>query len=292
MATRAATRRRSRSTNLRALVKLWADLFDEHDLLSYASAIALQAFIAAVALLLLTLGVLHATHEESVWTNRAGPAIQAHVLEPVFAGINATVLTIFSGSSAGLIVFAAALALWEVSGAVRACMGALNRIYDIDDPRPWWIRFPISFGLAAALIAALLGAMFLIMVLRNSVHGGWGFPFAIVRWAGAILLVGLAFELLVRFAPAERRPKKWVTAGTAVVIVGWIVQSLIYAWYVRSVANFRTPVGSLSVFFVTTSYLYVASIILLVAMELDEQLRKDAASPRRRGMLDLVRGVF
>jgi membrane protein len=291
VATRAASH--SRGASFRALVDLWVDLFDEHDLLTYASAIALQALIAAVALLLLTLGVLHAVGEETVWTNRAGPAIQAHVLEPVYAGINATVLTIFSGSSTGLIVFAAALALWEVSGAVRACSGALNRIYgDLEDARPWRVRTPVSFAIAAVLIAALLGALVLIMILRDAVHGGWSIPFAIVRWVGAVLLVGIAFELLVRFAPAERRPKRWVTAGTALVIVGWIVQSLIFAWYVRSLANFRTPVGSLAVFLVSVMFVYIASIVLLVAIELDEQLRKDAADRRRRGMLGLVRALF
>jgi membrane protein len=271
---------------------MWIELFDEHDILTYASAIAMQAFIAAIALALLVLGILHEVGDEQVWTNRAAPAIQAHVLEPVFAGINATVLTIFSGSSAGLIAFAAVLAIWEVSGVVRACMGALDRIYDTTDDRPFWIRTPLSWALATALIAALLGAIALTMLARSAVHGSWGVPFAVARWVGSVLLLGIAFELLVRFAPAERRPKRWVTAGTMLLVVAWIVQSLIFAWYVRSIANFRTPVGSLAVVLVVAMYVYVGAIVLLVAMELDEQLRKDAASPRRRGMLGLVRGLF
>jgi membrane protein len=283
---------RTRGGNLRALVHLWVELFDEHDILTYASAIAMQAFIAGIALVLLMLGVLHETGEEQVWTNRVAPAVQAHVLEPVFAGINATVLTVFSGSSAGLIAFASLLAIWEVSGVVRACTGALDRIYGTTDDRPWWLRVPISWGLATALTAALLGAIALTMLARSTVHGSWGVPFAVARWLGAVLLIGGAFELLVRFAPAERRPKRWVTAGTALVVVAWIVQSLIFAWYVRSVANFRTPIGSLAVVFVVANYVYIGAIVLLVAMELDEQLRKDAASPRRRGMLQLVRGLF
>jgi membrane protein len=273
---------------MRALVDIWVDLFNEHNLLTYASAIAMQALVAGVALVLLVLGVLHATSEEEIWTNHFAPAVQTKVLEPVFAGINATVLTVFAGSSAGLIAFAAVLAIWEVSGVVRACMGALDQIYETQDDRPWWIRFPLSWGLATALIAAFLGALGLGVIARTSVHG---LPFAVLRWVGAVLLLAAAFELLVRFAPAEARPKRWVTAGTTLVVVLWIVQSLIFAWYVRSAANFRTPVGSLAMFFVLTSYLYVGAIVLLVAMELDEQLRRDVKS-RRRGMIDLVRGLF
>ena len=74
VATRTA---RTRSGNLRALVDLWVDLFDEHNLLTYASAIAMQALVAAVATVLLVLGVLHATAEEDIWTNHAAPAVQA-----------------------------------------------------------------------------------------------------------------------------------------------------------------------------------------------------------------------
>src|SRR5439155_89906 len=87
---------------------------------------------------------------------------------------------------------------------------------------PWWIRFPVSWGLATVLIAAVLGALGLGALARTGVHGSWGIPFAILRWVGAVLLLGAAFELLVRFAPAEARPKKWVTAGTTIVVVLWI----------------------------------------------------------------------
>ena len=40
-----------------------------------------------------------------------------------------------------------------------------------------------------------------------------------------------------------------------------------------------------------TSYVYVGAIVLLVAMELDEQLRRDVKSSRR-GMIELVRGLL
>jgi hypothetical protein len=44
------------------------------------------------------------------------------------------------------------------------------------------------------------------------------------------------------------------------------------------------------VYFLTT-YLYVAAIVLLVAGELDEQLRKELKGDDERGIIQLVRGV-
>jgi len=62
--------------------------------------------------------------------------VQNHVLPLVYAGIDETVQGLFDRDSSGLIVFASLLAIWEVSGAVRACIGALTRVYDAKETRP------------------------------------------------------------------------------------------------------------------------------------------------------------
>ena len=76
-------------------------------------------------------------------------------------------------------------------------------------------------------------------------------------------------------------------------VVGWIGETLIFTSYVRSVANFRTPVGSLEVFIFLATYFYIAAIVLLVAMELDELVRLDMQRPRnKQELLPLVAGVI
>jgi membrane protein len=270
---------------------MWVELFDRHDLLTYASAIALQALVAAVALVLLGLGVVGAAGREDIWRRHLGPAVQAKVLPFVYAGIDEVVEKIFSTHSGGLIAFASALAVWELSGVIRACMGALDRVYETDDSRPWWIRFPISFGLSLTTILGLGGAILLGYFIGNS-RGAWGVPELVARWAAAIVLIGVAFGLIVRYAPAERRAKRWTSAGAALVVVAWIVQSLIFRWYIGSVANFRTAVGSLTVVLVVTAYLYVGAIVLLVGIQLDELLRKDVQGDEERGILELVREIL
>jgi membrane protein len=171
-------------------------------------------------------------------------------------------------------------------------MGALSRIYDTEDERPWWIRFPISIGIALVLTSALVGSMLLATAARTAVHGAWSIPFTIFRWALAIALMIGAFGILVRFAPAERRTKRWSTGGAAVVVVAWLVQSVIFWLYLHHLANYRSPSGSLLGVYFLTTFLYVGAIVLLVGIELDEQLRKDVEGHEDRGILDLVRGVF
>ena len=58
-------------------------------------------------------------------------------------------------------------------------------------------------------------------------------------------------------------------------------EAVVFRWYLGSVANFETAVGSLTILLVVTAYFYVAAIILLVAIELDELLREDAGEAER-----------
>jgi membrane protein len=265
---------------VKAIVRLWVDLFAEHNLLTYASAIALRTFVAAVACVLFALGVLGEAHKQDLWRDTIGPAIADKVLVGVYIGIDQTVQKVFDSSSVGLIALASGLAVWEVSGIVRASMGALDQIHEREETRPWWIRFPLSFGLAVLLLAALLGAI--VLVWFGDAPGAWGVPVVIVRWAAAIALLAFAFEVIVRWAPAEHPPRRWATAGSLLVVVCWIGQTFLFGWYVRSLANFRTAVGSLEVFIFLATFFYIAAIVLLVAMELDELVRKDVEKSERR----------
>jgi membrane protein len=280
-----------RWSSFKKIVRLWVDLFDRHSLLTYASAIALRMFIAAVACILFALGILGASHQQQLWRETIGPAIEPKVLPDVFAGIDETVNHVFSSSSAGLLALAAALAVWEVSGIVRAGIGALDEIYETPETRPFWIRFPLSWGLAVLVLAATLGAI--AIVWAGHLSGSWSIPVLILRWPAAVILIAFAFELIVRWGPDENRRVRWTSLGSALVVVGWIGETLIFGAYVRSVANFRTPVGSLEVFIFIATYFYIAAIVLLVAMELDELVRADMQRPRsRQQLLPLVAGVI
>ena len=277
--------------NFKKIVRLWVDLFGRHNLLTYASAIALRMFIAAVACALFALGILGASHQQQLWRQTIGPEIEPKVLPQVFDGIDQTVNRVFSSSTAELLALAAALAVWEVSGIIRASIGALDEIYETPESRPFWIRFPLSWGLSVLVLAATLGAVAIIWA--GHVSGSWSIPVLVLRWPAAVVLVAFAFQLIVHWGPDESRRARWTSLGSALVVVGWIGQTLIFGAYVRSVADFRTPVGSLEVFIFLATFFYVAAIILLVAMELDELVRADLQRPRNRQvLLPLVAGVI
>ncbi len=56
-------------------------------------------------------------------------------------------------------MFASIVALWYVSGSVRGAMTAMNTIYGCKETRSWQTRYPLSFGLAAAITLCVVGAL-------------------------------------------------------------------------------------------------------------------------------------
>ncbi len=272
---------------LQRFVRLWVDLFAKHELLDHASAIAFQVLKSLIPLTLLGLALLGAFGQEDVWTDSIAPAIKPHLQLPTFHAIDYGVEKIFRTNSAGLIVFATLLSLWYISGAVRAVIGGMNQIYETEDERRLPVRYGISFGLAACIALGVIGAL-VSTVLLGEVKGPLEVVTQIGRWILAIALLAVALGLLVRFGPAKHRSKKWISAGTILVIVSWIAATLIFELFVTDVANFKTATGELAVFLVLIGYVYTSSIILLVGVELDELLREDTAG--QRGVLHVLFG--
>jgi membrane protein len=245
-----------------------ADTFAEHNLLTYAAAIAFQGLVALVPLMLLGLGLLGATGHQEVWTRHIAPVIRGRVLPGVYRGIDETVTRILHHGTGGLIALSVVLSIWYLTAAMRAVIEALNRIHDVDDDRPWWHRLGIAAGLGTAAGAALYASALLV------IGGPRGIVLGLVRWVGAVVLLGLVVALLVRFAPAQRPRARWASLGAVVVVGSWVVASVLFRLYVTYLADFKSPVGSLTSLLVLTTYLFVSAIVFLVGVQLDELLRK------------------
>ena len=151
---------------VRGVVDVWIDVFRKHNLLTYASAVSFQALIALVPLTLLGFGVLGAAGERSVWEDRMAPRLQAKLAEQTFIAVNYAVERILQSPSAGLIAFGAIFAIWEISGSVRAVMGALNTLHGEQERRPWWLRTAVSTSLSIVVAGCLLGAMGAVLTAR------------------------------------------------------------------------------------------------------------------------------
>jgi membrane protein len=254
------------------------DAFNRHDLLTSASAISFQIFSAIVPFMLFALSLLGFLNMADTWRDSIAPHIRPNVSPPAFTVIDDTVKHVLASRQTFWLTAGLVLTIWQVSGAVRAVMGALNRIHGVRPDRPWGRRMLVSFGLALVLGVAYLGAI-AVVAAGPLAYGRVGQPAAtlllITRWglAGALML--LAVALILRYGPAKRLPITWVSLGTLSVIGSWIVTSIGFVAYIRLVASYQSVYGNLATVVVLGAYVYLSAVAFLAGAEVDAIVRSE-----------------
>jgi membrane protein len=257
--------------HVRRTAKALLASFAEHDLLTYASAIAFQAFFALIPLTLTALGILGALHMESVWSEDVAPSFKPEVSGPVFQVIDDTVRRVFRARSLFWATLGAALTVWEVSGAMRAVMTVLDRIYRVERKRAWLERYAVSIGLSALAIVLLLAAGG-VMAFGHVLDG---VLVRVLRWPVAAALLLGALAAVVRWAPAEQREWHWVSFGSGIVVVAWLGMSAGFSLYLRELADYGSIFGNLATLIITLEYLYLTAIVFLGGLAIDGLAQED-----------------
>src|SRR4051794_33609038 len=241
--------------------------FKENDLLTYASAISFQVFFALVPLTLLALGLLGTFGLSDWWSTDAAHTVRDHVSHNVYRVINDTVQRILAHRQVFWVTLGAAIAVWEVSGAMRATMQVLNRVYGVEEKRSFGRKLFESIVLSTAVTFMLLLAAAVVKVGPRAAHRVFGEGALVsvlsflASWGAAVALLFLVVAIVVRFAPDTRRPVRWVTFGGVLVIVGWVGMSILYGFYITSLGAYASVVGSLALVRATPSYIYPSPIV-------------------------------
>jgi membrane protein len=280
---------------MREFLRTWVDAFHEHRLLTYATAMAMRAFIGFICLTFLGFALLGAFGDKSVWKKHIAPSIEPKVTQATFDALNAAVQKIYSHNSAGLIAFAAAYAIWQVSGSIRAVMDALNTIIECDENRSTKERILLSVALAIAVIVLIGCALFVVLVSGRLLGASGGFLhwlISLLRWPAGAVFLGLAVAVVARYAPVEHRGKRWASVGATVIVIAWLVESAIYAWFLKHFASYKSATGNLLLLMVVVTYFYVSSVVFLIGAQLDEFLRAEAEGREAIGIYELVRRAF
>ena len=176
------------------------------------------------------------------------------------------------------------LAIWSASGYVGAFARAMNRIYEIDEGRPFWKRKPQQL-LITLIVIVLIVIMVIVLVvsgpvteaLGNAIGAGavvktvWG----IVKWPVLAFAVVLSIALLYYATPNVKQPKfRWVTIGGLTALVLIVLASLGFGIYVANFSNYDKSYGSLAGIIIFLIWLWITNLVLLLGAELDAELER------------------
>jgi len=258
--------------------------YRENDLLTYASAISFQVLFALIPLLLFALGLLGFLSLQSVWSGQLAPDVEPQMSHAAYVVVDETVRRVLTGKQAFWVTVGAAIAVWEISGAVRAVMQVFNKIYDCDETRPFWRRIRISLALAAAAAALLLVAA-AAALFAPALLGGTGVVHllaVVAGWLVALALLVLLVGLLVHYAPNASRSLNWVSFGALLVVFAWSLMTIGFSIYATQIADYGSIFGSLAAVIVLMTYLYASAIVFLTGVQLDALVSDGFARERAR----------
>ena len=181
----------------------------------------------------------------------------------------------------GLLSFGLVAALWAASGGMGSTMKAMNRAYDVEETRPFWKRTALSVGLTILTGSFFIGAFVLAVVgqalestVAEALALGSELRAALVvgRFVIAVALLALAIALLYWAAPNAKLPFKWLTPGSVLFVVCWIIGSLAFGWYVSNFGSYNATYGTLGGVVVLMIWFYLTALILLAGAELNALL--------------------
>lgn len=268
--------------SLRGVVRGVVRGYQEHDVLTFAAAIAFQVLFAIIPLLLFGLGIVGGLGLGDQWSSEWGPKVRGTMSPDAFRVVDETVRQVLTRQQVFWTTLGAAIAVWKVSAAMRAIMDVFDRIYGSRRQRTFVERMRDSLVLGAVVALLLLAAAGSIVLGDDLLRSlGVSSPLLIwLRWPLAVVLLFAVVALLVAYAPVDHQPLRWVTFGSVVVVLAWVATSLLLGWYVTSVADYGSVFGALATIVVALTYLYFASAAVLTGAELDAMVRRRADAGR------------
>jgi len=171
-----------------------------------------------------------------------------------------------------------AVALWSAATGTKSILGALNLAYEEREMRSFMRYQLTALGMTfGAIMAAVIGLAAL--VLLPALVGFFGFSadaafIARIGSLGALVLfVLLALSLLYRFGPSRRLAAwRWVTPGSIVATLLWLLASTLFSFYVQHLATYDATYGPLGAVVGVMMWFYVSAFAVLVGAELNAEL--------------------
>ncbi len=175
-------------------------------------------------------------------------------------------------------------ALWTSSGYVGAFARAMNRIYEIDEGRPFWKLRPVQL-LVTLLTLLTIVIIAVILVISGPVAEAIGAVFnlgetvvqvwSIARWPVLVLAVVFIIAVLYYATPNIRQPKfRWMSVGAFLAVIILALASTGFGFYVANFSNYDRTYGSLGGVIVFLLWLWIANLALLFGAEFDSEMER------------------
>ncbi|WP_407315535.1 YihY/virulence factor BrkB family protein [Pseudomonas sp. nanlin1] len=276
----------------RVLVRTVKEFVDD-EMSTYASALAYQMLFSLFPFLLFLIaliGFLHLPDFFSWLRLQSELVLPPQALEQVNPVIDQ-----LQQSKGGLLSIGIVIALWTASAGVRLMMSAMNAAYDVVEGRPAWKRIPLSVFYTIGIAGMLLAAAALMVTgpqvitwlaaqigMEDFIVTLW----TILRWPLIVILMMIAVAVTYYAMPDVKQDFRFITPGSVLAVVVWIVASLGFGYYVKTFADYNAMYGSIGAIIVLLLYFYISAAVLLLGAEMNAVIEHMSAEGKDKGAKD------
>jgi membrane protein len=248
--------------------------------LTYYAVLALfPAVIALVSLLGLVIDKATITRVLTDTVSALGPASAVDTFKKPIEQVTG------NRSTAGImLIVGLATALWSASGYIGAFIRASNAIYERQEGRGFFKLRPVQ--LLVTLILVLMAALVVLALvvsgpLATSIGDAVGLGsmaltiFNIAKWPAMLVVVMVMLAILYYAAPNAKHPSfKWISPGSVVAVVVWVLASAAFAFYVATFASYNKTYGALAGVVVFLVWLWITNLAILFGAELNAEIER------------------
>jgi len=175
------------------------------------------------------------------------------------------------------------VAFWSSATGIKAVLAALNLAYEETERRSI-IKFQlVAFTITLAAIVGASVALSVLVALPEllafvGVPTGAAWLIRLSSLGVLILSLLTGLSLLYRYGPSRQRPRwQWVTPGSLIATILWVVASILFSLYVGHVASYDVAYGPLGAVAAMMMWFYVTAYAVLLGAELNSELELQTA---------------
>ncbi|AKD04004.1 YihY/virulence factor BrkB family protein [Pontibacter korlensis] len=192
------------------------------------------------------------------------------------------------------------LSLWSANSGTKSLFEGINIAYDERNTRSFIELNAITLLFTVGGIV-LGGLCFALLVGFPALVGNLGLPGFVQtliewgRWPLLALIIMLSLALIYKVAPYRDNPKfKWVSWGSGIATVLWLLGSLLFSWYVNNFGNYGETYGPVAAVIILMLWFNLTSFIILLGAEINSELEHQTARDTTVGQEEPLgqRGAF
>ncbi len=196
--------------------------------------------------------------------------------------VQKTLEEIIESSSGGKLTIGLLITLWSASAGVDTLRSALNAVYQLPEVRSWWRTKLQSLILTFLFISLLTVAMILFssgwdlletLFAPTSINVDSPVLLGVVQWFLIVGVLLFSTEVIYNWIPChEKFGWSWVTPGSLVAILLWLVFSGGFRLYLHYFNSYNKTYGSLGAVIILMLWMFLSAASILIGGAINSSL--------------------